>query len=383
MSHQHTATSTDGTAIAWSRVGSGDPVVLVHGITESAATFAPIIDRLGSTHEVITLDLRGHGESAAAASYDLGALAGDVAAVLGAAQIVRPHLVGHSLGGAVVTAVGSVLDVASVVDIDQSLQLDSFKAQLMPAEPMLRDPAQYQLVVDAMFEMMMGDKLPIDEQNRVNGLRRADHEVVIGVWELLLTQPVEAITATVDAALAGYTDRDVAYLALFGLDPGVGYAEWLAERIPHSTVEYWPDFGHYPHLVDPDRFVARLARLLAGGSRPARKSDVGVDRRALLEAGHDGLDLIRRADLGADRAAFGGELLGGAVVDDPVEQGLGTTHRARAHRGDLASERQCIVLRGIAQPRHQAHFGGLGSREDASGEGEFLGDVGADELATG
>ena len=258
MSHQHTTTSTDGTAIAWSRVGSGDPVVLVHGITESATTFAPIIDRLRSTNEVITLDLRGHGESATAASYDLGAMAGDVAAVLGAAQIVRPHLVGHSLGGAVVTAAGSVLDVASVVDIDQSLQLESFKAQLMPAEPMLRDPAQYQLVVDAMFEMMMGDKLPVDEQTRVNGLRRADHAVVFGVWELLLTQPVETIAATVDAALAGYTDRDVAYLALFGLDPGVGYAEWLVERIPGSTVEYWPEFGHYPHLVDPDRFVARL-----------------------------------------------------------------------------------------------------------------------------
>lgn len=258
MSHQHIATATDGTAIAWSRFGSGDPVVLVHGITESAASFAPIIDRLGSTNEVITLDLRGHGESAAAASYDLAAMANDVAAVLGAAQIVRPHLVGHSLGGAVVTAAGSVLDVASVVDIDQSLQLDSFKAQLMPAEPMLRDPAQYQLVVDAMFEMMMGDKLPADEQARVNGLRHTDHEVVIGVWELLLTQPVEAIAATVDTALAGYTNRDVAYLALFGLDPGDGYAQWLAERIPNSTVEYWPDFGHYPHLVDPDRFIARL-----------------------------------------------------------------------------------------------------------------------------
>ncbi len=258
MSHQHTVEATDGTAIAWSRVGSGEPVVLVHGITESAATFAPIVDRLRSTNAVITLDLRGHGESAAASSYDLGAMAGDVAAVIGTAQIVRPHLVGHSLGGAVVTAAGSMLDVASVVDIDQSLQLDSFKAQLMPAEPMLRDPAQYQLVVDAMFEMMMGQMLPADEQARINGLRRADHAVVFGVWELLLTQPVEAIAATVDAALAGYAGRDLAYLGLFGLDPGVGYAEWLAERISNSTVEYWPDFGHYPHLVDPDRFVARL-----------------------------------------------------------------------------------------------------------------------------
>jgi pimeloyl-ACP methyl ester carboxylesterase len=166
--------------------------------------------------------------------------------------------VGHSLGGAVVTAAGAMLDAASVVDIDQSLRLESFKGQLVPAEPMLRDPQQYQLVVDAMFEMMMGDRLSTAEADRVNALRRADHEVVLGVWELLLTEPAEQIAATVDAALAGYADRDVAYLALFGLDPGDDYADWLGERIQDSTVEYWPGFGHYPHLVDPDRFVARV-----------------------------------------------------------------------------------------------------------------------------
>ena len=263
MTHQHTATTPDGTSIGWSRTGSGDPVVLVHGITESAAAFDPVTERLASTNEVITLDLRGHGESGPASSYDLGSMASDVAAVIAAAGVERPHLVGHSLGGAVVTAAGALLDVASVVDIDQSLQLDAFKAQLMPAEPMLRDPEQYHLVVDAMFEMMMGDMLPASEQSQINGLRRADHEVVLGVWELLLTEPVEQIAAAVDDALAGYTGRSVPYLALFGIDPGDDYAAWLAERIPASIVECWSDadhhFGHYPHLVDPDRFVTRLS----------------------------------------------------------------------------------------------------------------------------
>jgi pimeloyl-ACP methyl ester carboxylesterase len=258
MTHQHTAIAADGTAIAWSTAGSGEPVVLVHGITESASSFDPITRRLESTNEVITLDLRGHGESGHAGTYDLGAMAGDVAAVIAAAGVARPHLVGHSLGGAVVTAAGSMLDVASVVDIDQSLQLDSFKAQLMPAEALLRDPDQYQLVVDAMFEMMMGTKLAAAEAARVNALRHADHEVVLGVWELLLTESVDQIAATVDEALGGYSGRHVPYLALFGLDPGAGYADWLRERIADSTVEYWVDHGHYPHLVDPDRFVERL-----------------------------------------------------------------------------------------------------------------------------
>jgi pimeloyl-ACP methyl ester carboxylesterase len=258
MRHQQTALTPDGTSIAWSRTGNGDPVVLVHGITEAAASFEPVTALLAATHEVIALDLRGHGESSAADTYDLAAMAGDVATVCAAAGVNRPHLVGHSLGGAVVTAAGSMFDVASVVDVDQSLRLDAFKEQLAPAEAMLRDSAQHQLVVDAMFEMMMGEMLPAHEQARIAALRHADQEVVLGVWELLLTQPADEIATTVDAALAGYAGREVPYLAVFGLDPGDGYAGWLAERIPGSVVEYWADHGHYPHLVDPDRFVARL-----------------------------------------------------------------------------------------------------------------------------
>ena len=263
MRHQHIATAADGTSIAWSRTGSGDPVVLVHGITESATSFDPITERLAATNDVITLDLRGHGESGTAASYDLASMAGDVASVVADAGVPRPHVVGHSLGGMVATAVGSMMPLASVVDIDQSLQLDTFKAQLMPAEAMLRDPTQYQLVVDAMFEMMMGDQLSPAEAARISGLRRADHDVVLGVWDLLLTQPEEEIAAIVDTALGGYAGNAVPYLALFGIDPGDGYADWLGARIANSSVECWPDNGHYPHLVDPDRFVERLRNFWA------------------------------------------------------------------------------------------------------------------------
>jgi pimeloyl-ACP methyl ester carboxylesterase len=258
MTHQHEATAADGTTIAWSRFGSGDPVVVVHGITESASSWQPITDRLATTNEVVTLDLRGHGESGRADSYDLVSMAGDVATVIAAAELDRPHVVGHSLGGMVATAAGSMLPFASIVNVDQSLQLASFKSQLMPAEALLRDPDQYQLVVDAMFDSMMGERMSADEAARINGLRHADHDVVLGVWELLLTEPEAQIVAIVDAALAGYAGNAVPYLALFGIDPGDDYPSWLSERIVNSTVEYWPGHGHYPHLVDPDSFVARL-----------------------------------------------------------------------------------------------------------------------------
>ena len=38
-----------------------------------------------------------------------------------------------------------------------------------------------------------------------------------------------------------------------------GYAGWLAGLVPTAEVEVWDGDGHYPHLVEPDRFLARLA----------------------------------------------------------------------------------------------------------------------------
>lgn len=258
-----TATAPDGTSISWTAAGEGSPVVLVHGITESSRSWDPVIERLTGTHRVITLDLRGHGTSQSAADMGLDALAGDVVTVLAAAGASEPHLVGHSLGGVVVSATGAVVPVASVVNVDQPLQLAAFQSRLREAEPMLRDPATFPAVITALFEDMAGTLLDRDERERISALRRADQATVLGIWDLTLTAPAEELDAAVDAALAPYAASATPYLSLFGLDPGPDYDAWLRERIPTAVIERWADHGHYPHLVDPDRFVERLRQFWA------------------------------------------------------------------------------------------------------------------------
>lgn len=238
--------------------GDGPPVLLVHGITERGTSWDPVVERLGD-HRVVTMDLRGHGGSGTAERYDLEVMAGDAVAVidhLGLGDAV--HLVGHSLGGAVVSTVGSVAPVASVVNVDQSLQLDGFKAQLAEVEAALKDPASFPAVIEGIFDQMAGPLLGADERQRLGGIRQADQHVVLGVWDLMFTMSAEEIAGVVAQALGGYAGRSVPYLSLFGIDPGPGYESWLGSFIAGAEVEVWPDHGHYPHLVDPDRFVERL-----------------------------------------------------------------------------------------------------------------------------
>jgi pimeloyl-ACP methyl ester carboxylesterase len=257
-----TITAADGTSIAYDDHPGGDqtPVILVHGITETAATWEPLIEPLTARRRVIVMDLRGHGRSGTAANYDLGEMAGDVVGLASNLNIIRPHLVGHSLGGAVVSAVGAALPVSSIINIDQSLQLDGFKAQLHEFEEQLRDPAAFPLAIQGLFEMMAGEKIDPDEMARINAQRRPDQNVVLGVWDLILSSSVEEIAAVVATALAGYRGKHVDYLSLFGIDPGEGYADWIASYIRGAITEVWPDHGHYPHLVEPERFLKRAER---------------------------------------------------------------------------------------------------------------------------
>ena len=266
MHHTNTLNLDDGAVIRWSLSGpdgpaaTSTPVVLIHGITESAETWKPVTDRLTTTRPVLTMDLRGHGESSGVAPFDLETMANDISAVIDAAGIESPHVVGHSLGGAVVSVLGGKGIGRSIVCVDQSLQLAMFKTMLDEVELALRDPSSFEHVMGMLFDQLMGDRLPSNERVRLAALRQPNQETVLGVWSILFDSTADEVSAIVDNSIAGYQTNPLPYLALFGVDPGSEYQPWLHSRIADSIVEVWDGHDHYPHLIDPDRFVSRLER---------------------------------------------------------------------------------------------------------------------------
>ena len=80
--------------------GSGPPLVLLHGISGTSASWWPVIDDLAMSFTPIAPDLRGHGASSAPAiGYLYADYAADLDALLAALAITRPLIAGHSLGG--------------------------------------------------------------------------------------------------------------------------------------------------------------------------------------------------------------------------------------------------------------------------------------------
>ena len=157
-------TADDGARIAFAEHGNAasPALVLVHGITESREAWAPVVPALAEHWRVVAVDLRGHGESERRAPYDPVTLASDVHAVVGALGLEAPLVVGHSLGGVVVSAyAGLGFTSRGIIDVDQPLALGEFQAALEPLVPMLRgNPEEFASAISIVFSVLDGPLAP-------------------------------------------------------------------------------------------------------------------------------------------------------------------------------------------------------------------------------
>ncbi len=90
----------DGATIHGVEAGSGRPIVLLHGVTLSVATWPYQLAALSKEYRVIALDARGHGLSKSdSAGWGIDRMASDVAQVLTQLDLKDAIIIGHSMGG--------------------------------------------------------------------------------------------------------------------------------------------------------------------------------------------------------------------------------------------------------------------------------------------
>lgn len=124
---------SDGTVLSHREAGDGpDAVVLLPGWSQTAQAFAGQVAALSRKWRVIAIDHRGHGDSATPEfGYHLHRLAADLHDVLVTHDLADVHLLGHSMGCAVIWSYLELFGgdrLSSLVLVDQ-----------MPCA--LRDPA--------------------------------------------------------------------------------------------------------------------------------------------------------------------------------------------------------------------------------------------------
>jgi pimeloyl-ACP methyl ester carboxylesterase len=275
-------TLPDGRAIgvrAWP--GQGEPLVLLHGLLDSASGWDDLAT--ASDRPCIAIDLPGFGRSSVPTRPRFSAYAEDVVFAMRSLGVRSATLVGHSLGGGVAAAVAELAPslVAGIV-LSAPAGFGQIKLAELGALPLVRPVAvaalprllTNPLLVHAIYRMFVttvGGPGPSGDLRR----RLTDDAHRLGPG---LNAALSALSAASRSPRA-FHRRGLRYdgpvWVLWGdqdaLVP-VGHVRGVCAALPQADVHVWPGMGHHPQRERPRELSAFVE---AAALSCAREGGVG------------------------------------------------------------------------------------------------------------
>jgi pimeloyl-ACP methyl ester carboxylesterase len=138
--------------------GAGRPLILLHGGLGSGEMFGPVLPILAERHQVIAVDLQGHGRTADIdRPIDIRLMADDIAALIDHLVLDRPDVVGWSLGGGVAlqTAVRHPGKVGRLVAASANIRRDAIPAEMLAQQGQVNAAAAEYMKDTPMYELYM------------------------------------------------------------------------------------------------------------------------------------------------------------------------------------------------------------------------------------
>ena len=249
-------------------LGSGEPLLLIHGFTGSGLSWGEdLLEGLAQAHQVVAVDLVGHGESDMSTDphrYQVDQMLADLGQVLDALSLEKAWWLGYSMGGRIALA-GAVRTPSRI----SSLILESASPGLAgEAERKGRRRADEALAegilrggMEAFVDHWMGlplfatqGKLPpkVRSLTRERKLRNNPEALAAclrgmgtgaqpSLWEFLPTLQTPTLL------MAGEEDKKFTQVA-----------EGMAESLPRSVLRLVPKAGHAIHLENPFAWLAAV-----------------------------------------------------------------------------------------------------------------------------
>jgi 2-succinyl-6-hydroxy-2,4-cyclohexadiene-1-carboxylate synthase len=261
----------NGLALHTVLFGAGRPLLLLHGFTGSAATWAGLAAQLAPQRQCIALDLIGHGKSGAPADparYTMDHAVQDIAGLLDVLGISRVDLLGYSLGGRLalqfaVAAPGRVralilesaspglaspAERAARIAADDALaeviERDGIEAFVAHWEALPLWASQAELPAELRARQRT-QRLANRPQGLANSLRGMGTGRQRALWDMLPTLTIPTLL------LAGALDAKFSAIA-----------QQMAATLPRADLAIIAAAGHAIHLEQPEIFGQRVAVFL-------------------------------------------------------------------------------------------------------------------------
>ena len=261
-----TVTSADGTEIAYERSGSGPPLVLVHGamFDRSIWDIGEVRLRLAEHTTVYAIDRRNHGDSASADDCSPAAQISDVVAVV--ESIDEPvHLLGHSSGANyAVWAALQTDNIRSVIPHDPAAppeeDIRAVLKETMEETIALIEQGQNEQALTTVLNDFV--KIAPDELDELRSSPVWDAHVETFHQTLL---PELRVAGEFDWwDLTPFEELSTPTLLPVGSESShKRMAERLHELLPNSRLTTLEGYGHFVHLVAPDRYTDEVLSFIS------------------------------------------------------------------------------------------------------------------------
>jgi pimeloyl-ACP methyl ester carboxylesterase len=233
-------------------LGSGDPVVVLHGWGGRVEAMAPVIHCLAASRRVLALDLPGFGQAPAPeAAWGTADYAAFVREVVASAGVERAAFVGHSFGAKTSLYLSATTDAVERLVLAGSSGLrtpPSTKARMKRAVSRagraagrLGGPGR--AVRDALYR-----RIASEDYRNAGPLRPTFVKVV----NEDLTELLPRVTAP--TLLVWGTDDDAVPVA---------HARTMEKAIPDAGLVLFEGAGHFAYLDEPDRFCTIVRHFLS------------------------------------------------------------------------------------------------------------------------
>ncbi len=246
----------NGTKLAFEDRGAGKPAfVFVHGWACDRSFFAPQADHFVRRHRVVSVDLRGHGESdKPPGPYPIAAYANDTAYIIEHLGLGKAVAVGHSMGGLAVLQ----LAAAHPHSVEAIVMIDPAPFAVLPEQRAARE---------AMVAAIEAGNQEFRREFITNMfLPTSDRRLVADVAEVMLAAP----THVAANAIRGALEFDGCAAAAFCKVPALHLAATPPRNPPHLMSEWLPNVvngwtvgaGHFNQLEVPDQVNAMIEGFL-------------------------------------------------------------------------------------------------------------------------
>ena len=252
--------------LSYTEVGSGPPLVILHGLFGSSRNWTTIAKQLGETHRVFSVDLRNHGASPWSETMDYREMADDVRAFLERHGLEDATILGHSMGGK--TAMLLALDhgpwVGCLIVVD--IAPVAYNHTHLPYIDAMRRVDLVALGRRGKVDRALQDEIP---DPALRGFLL--HNLVSEGGRLRWRINLEALAENMEV-LIGYPDdsagRTYEGPALFLAGAASDYvlpahhAE-IRARFPAAEIDQVAAAGHWVHAEQPRAFLARVEAFLS------------------------------------------------------------------------------------------------------------------------